>query len=43
MSAGKTPFIMLIVVLRGLAVVLASTVSVYFIFRGKVKITPHNY
>jgi cytochrome d ubiquinol oxidase subunit II len=42
-STPKTHFIMLIMAIIGLPVVLAYTFSVYYIFRGKVKITPHSY
>jgi cytochrome d ubiquinol oxidase subunit II len=42
-STAKTHFIMLIMAIIGVPVVLAYTVSVYYIFRGKVKLTPHSY
>jgi cytochrome d ubiquinol oxidase subunit II len=42
-STEKTHFIMLIMAIIGIPVVLAYTVSVYYIFRGKVKLTPHSY
>jgi cytochrome d ubiquinol oxidase subunit II len=34
---------MLIIALLGVPVVLAYTASIYYIFRGKVKLTPHSY
>jgi cytochrome d ubiquinol oxidase subunit II len=34
---------MLIIAMMGVPVVLAYTASVYYIFRGKVKLTPHSY
>ena len=42
-STEKTHWIMFVVALLGVPVVLAYTVSVYYIFRGKVKLTPHSY
>jgi cytochrome d ubiquinol oxidase subunit II len=42
-STEKTHFIMLIMAIIGIPVVLAYTVSVYYIFRGKVKLTEHSY
>jgi cytochrome d ubiquinol oxidase subunit II len=42
-STEKTHFIMLIMAIIGVPVVLAYTVSVYYIFRGKVKLTEHSY
>jgi cytochrome d ubiquinol oxidase subunit II len=42
-STAKTHFIMLIMAIIGLPIVLAYTVSVYYIFRGKVKLTEHSY
>ena len=42
-STAKTHFIMLIMAIIGVPVVLAYTVSVYYIFRGKVKLTEHSY
>lgn len=42
-STEKTHRIMFIVALLGVPVVLAYTASVYYIFRGKVKLTPHSY
>jgi cytochrome d ubiquinol oxidase subunit II len=42
-STAKTHFIMLIMAIIGIPVVLAYTVSVYYIFRGKVKLTEHSY
>jgi cytochrome d ubiquinol oxidase subunit II len=35
--------IMLIMAIIGIPIILAYTVSVYFIFRGKVKLTAHSY
>lgn len=42
-STAKTHFIMLIMAIIGVPVVLAYTVSVYYIFRGKVRLTEHSY
>jgi cytochrome d ubiquinol oxidase subunit II len=42
-STAKTHIIMLIVAIIGVPVVLAYTVSVYYIFRGKVRLTEHSY
>jgi cytochrome d ubiquinol oxidase subunit II len=42
-STPKTHFIMLVIAIIGVPIVLAYTASVYFIFRGKVKLTPHSY
>jgi cytochrome d ubiquinol oxidase subunit II len=42
-STAKTHFIMHIMAIIGVPVVLAYTVSVYYIFRGKVKLTEHSY
>lgn len=42
-SSKETLSIMLIVVLLGMPLVLSYTVSIYWIFRGKVKIDPHSY
>lgn len=42
-STPKTHFIMLVIALLGVPIVLAYTASIYYIFRGKVKITPHSY
>jgi cytochrome d ubiquinol oxidase subunit II len=42
-STAKTHFIMLIMAIIGIPVVLAYTVSVYYIFRGKVRLTEHSY
>jgi cytochrome d ubiquinol oxidase subunit II len=42
-STTKTHTIMLIMAIIGIPVVMAYTASVYYIFRGKVKITPHSY
>ncbi len=42
-STEKTHMIMLIIAVMGIPVVMAYTASVYYIFRGKVKLTPHSY
>ncbi len=42
-SSAKTLAIMLTIALSGLPIVLAYTISIYWIFRGKVKITPMSY
>jgi cytochrome d ubiquinol oxidase subunit II len=42
-STPKTHMIMLIIAITGVPIVLAYTVSIYYIFRGKVKLTPHSY
>jgi cytochrome d ubiquinol oxidase subunit II len=42
-SSHQTLQIMLIIAVIGAPVVLAYTASVYYIFRGKVKLTPHSY
>ena len=42
-STPKTQMIMLFVAILGVPVVLAYTASIYYIFRGKVKLTPHSY
>ncbi|MBU3665390.1 MAG: cytochrome d ubiquinol oxidase subunit II [Chthoniobacterales bacterium] len=42
-STPKTHTIMLVIAVIGVPVVLAYTASVYYIFRGKVKLTPHSY
>ncbi|MEX1110579.1 MAG: cytochrome d ubiquinol oxidase subunit II [Chthoniobacterales bacterium] len=42
-STAKTHMIMLVMAIIGIPVVLAYTVSVYYIFRGKVKLTEHSY
>ena len=42
-STPKTLMIMLFVAILGAPVVLAYTASIYYIFRGKVKLTPHSY
>lgn len=42
-STPKTHMIMLIIAIIGLPIVLAYTASVYFIFRGKVKLDRHSY
>jgi cytochrome bd ubiquinol oxidase subunit II len=42
-SSQKTLGIMLIMALIGMPLVLAYTASIYWIFRGKVKIDPHSY
>jgi cytochrome d ubiquinol oxidase subunit II len=42
-STEKTHWIMFIIALLGVPIVLAYTASIYYIFRGKVKVTPHSY
>ncbi|MFO7724718.1 MAG: cytochrome d ubiquinol oxidase subunit II [Oceanipulchritudo sp.] len=42
-STGKTLGIMLIIAIIGIPIVLAYTVSIYWIFRGKVKLGPDSY
>jgi cytochrome d ubiquinol oxidase subunit II len=42
-SSHKTPGIMLTIALIGIPVVLAYTVSIYWIFRGKVKLDKMSY
>jgi cytochrome d ubiquinol oxidase subunit II len=42
-SSQKTLGIMLIIAIMGIPLVLAYTVSIYWIFRGKTKIEPHSY
>jgi len=42
-STPKTHLIMLIIAIIGVPIVLSYTASIYYIFRGKVKITPHSY
>lgn len=42
-STEKTLGIMLVIALIGVPVVLAYTASIYYIFRGKVKLTSHSY
>ena len=42
-SSPKTLQIMLIIALIGMPLVLAYTASIYWIFRGKVKLEPHSY
>ncbi len=42
-SSPKTHQIMLIIALIGMPIVLAYTVSIYWIFRGKVKLDAHSY
>lgn len=42
-SSPKTLAIMLTIALIGIPVVLAYTISIYWIFRGKVKLTPMSY
>ncbi len=42
-STPKTHTIMLIIAMIGAPIVAAYTVSIYYIFRGKVKLTPHSY
>lgn len=42
-SSGKTHIIMLIIALVGMPLVIAYTISIYWIFRGKVKLDSHSY
>jgi len=42
-SSPKTLGIMLIIALIGMPIVIAYTISIYWIFRGKVKIDKHSY
>jgi cytochrome d ubiquinol oxidase subunit II len=42
-SSDKTLWTMLIITLIGMPLVLAYTVSIHWIFRGKVKIDEHSY
>ena len=42
-SSPKTLAIMLNIALIGMPIVLAYTISIYWIFRGKVKLTPESY
>jgi cytochrome d ubiquinol oxidase subunit II len=42
-SSQKTLAIMLIIALIGVPIVLAYTASIYWIFRGKVKLTSDSY
>jgi len=42
-SSVQTLRIMLIIAAMGMPLVLAYTISVYWIFRGKVKVEPHSY
>jgi cytochrome d ubiquinol oxidase subunit II len=42
-SSPRTLAIMLTIALIGIPVVLAYTISIYWIFRGKVKLTPMSY
>jgi cytochrome d ubiquinol oxidase subunit II len=42
-SSGKTHQIMLIIALIGMPIVVAYTVSIYWIFRGKVKLDANSY
>ena len=42
-SSAKTQQIMLIIALIGMPIVIAYTVSIYWIFRGKVKLDAHSY
>jgi cytochrome d ubiquinol oxidase subunit II len=42
-SSPKTLMIMLIIALMGIPIVLAYTVSIYWIFRGKVKLDAMSY
>ena len=42
-SSQKTLGIMLIIAITGIPIVLTYTASIYWIFRGKVKLTSHSY
>lgn len=42
-STPKTHLIMLLIAILGVPIVLAYTASIYYIFRGKVKLAPHSY
>ncbi len=42
-STPKTHLIMLVIAIIGVPIVLAYTASIYYLFRGKVKLTPHSY
>lgn len=42
-SSPKTLGIMLVIALLGVPLVLAYTASIYWVFRGKVKLGPHSY
>lgn len=42
-SSQKTLGIMLVIALLGVPLVLAYTASIYWVFRGKVKLGPHSY
>ena len=42
-SSPKTLGIMLVIALIGMPIVLAYTISIYWIFRGKVKLDEHSY
>ena len=42
-STPKTHAIMLLIAVIGAPIVAAYTLSIYYIFRGKVKLTPHSY
>ncbi len=42
-STDKTLFIMLVIAIIGVPIVLAYTASIYWIFRGKVKLGPDSY
>jgi cytochrome d ubiquinol oxidase subunit II len=42
-SSQKTLGIMLVIALLGMPLVIAYTISIYWIFRGKVKLTAHSY
>jgi cytochrome d ubiquinol oxidase subunit II len=42
-STDKTLGIMLIIALIGVPLVLSYTACIYYIFRGKVKLTKHSY
>ena len=42
-SSDKTLFVMLVICLIGMPMVATYTISIYWIFRGKVKLTPTSY
>jgi cytochrome d ubiquinol oxidase subunit II len=42
-SSAKTHQIMLIIAVIGMPIVVAYTISIYWIFRGKVKLDAHSY
>jgi cytochrome d ubiquinol oxidase subunit II len=42
-SSAKTHQIMLIIAVIGMPIVISYTISIYWIFRGKVKLDAHSY